>query len=84
MHARLRLYVLSIFTFLLCYAILLLNSALSCRHPTMREMLKLRAFFVEGIMEKRIAILVDGGFYQKRIHALKDFDTPKRSVDFFY
>lgn len=49
----------------------------------MREMLKLRAFFVEGIMEKRIAILVDGGFYQKRIHALKDFDTPKRSVDFF-
>lgn len=33
-------------------------------------------------MEKRIAILVDGGFYQKRIHDLKDFDTPKRSVDF--
>lgn len=50
----------------------------------MRDMLKLRAFlFVGVIMDRRIAILVDGSFYQKRIHALKNFDTPKRSVDFF-
>lgn len=50
----------------------------------MREMLKLRAFFFGGSkMEKKIAILVDGSFYQKRIHALKDFKTPKESVDFF-
>jgi len=34
-------------------------------------------------MDKKIAILVDGSFYQKRIHTLTDFDTPKSSVDFF-